>query len=110
VKVLLFAAIIASNAYFLISWTRNILPMIIDTLRRRLTRTSYQTRPSIPDKLSKGNSGDLSDKRALSNLSISEVSATQGRISRMSDVVPDNSPYIAELQEIPDGRITPFVE
>jgi len=90
--------------------------MIIDTLRRRLSRRSYQTRPSIPSKNSKGNSLDLSlsDKRALSNLSVSEVSARQGRISRMSDVVPDNSPYLAGAQvsidEQHEGRITPFRE
>ena len=72
---LLFAAIIASNAYFLISWTRNIVPMIIDTLRRRLTHLSYQTRPSAPDKPSKGNINDysISDKHILANLSVSEV-------------------------------------
>ena len=108
-KVLLFAAIIGSNAYFLISWTRSIVPMIINTLRRRLSRRSYQTRPSVPDKLGNGNSLDLTDKHALSNLSVSEVSATQGRNSRMSDVVPDNSPY-PDIEEQREGRITPLVE
>jgi hypothetical protein len=111
--VLLFVAIIASNAYFLVSWTRSIIPMIINTLRRRLSRRSYQTRPSIPDKMS---SVDFSSsrKQSLSNVSVSEVSDRQGRNSRMSDMVPDNSPYIVEgdnsIEEHRGIRVTPFVE
>jgi len=108
VKVLLFAAIIGCNAYFLISWTRNIVPLIVQTLRRRLTSRRYQTRPSLPDKL---NSVDFasSHKQSLSNLSVSEVS---GRNSRLSDVVPDNSPYLGESSlELPhEVQVTPFAE
>ena len=68
---LLFAAIIASNAYFLISWARNIVPMIIDTLRRRWTHLSYKNRLSAPDKLS--NEYSITDKHVLGNLSVSDV-------------------------------------
>jgi len=75
VNILLFIVIIASNAYFLLSWTRNIIPMIINSLRRRLTHIPEPPAQSPPNQPNKDNIVDFSpsDRQALANLSVSEV-------------------------------------
>jgi len=73
VKILLFVAIIAANAYFLLSWTRNIIPMIIDSLLRRLAGLPKPNGNLVPNQPSNRQFLDMSasDRQALFNLSFS---------------------------------------
>jgi hypothetical protein len=77
VKILLFVVIISSNIYFLMSWTRSIIPMIIDTLRKRFHRANRRVSPPVLEKISANSSLSLSFPDRRISISLAEVSAVQ---------------------------------
>jgi hypothetical protein len=98
--------ILAANGYFLLSWCKQVLPLLIDAIRRKFAKYSknYRISPmigkSVKSEELSGFSGESKGTRALGHeLDQSEASITPPSITPGSGQAPDNTPCSVEQSQ-----------
>ena len=101
-KVLLFIAILASNAYFLLYWFRAIIPLLIETLRKRLFcgKKQYSVQP-----MSKAGFLDSVDLSGTSKATRWDQEVDHSNSSQLGASPPSNTPQPMEAEvTFPEGQ------
>lgn len=113
---MLFVVILAANGFFLLSWARQVLPLVIEVLRRKFSRFSknYRINPIVrkPMKSSEYQgsmdfSGDSKGTRVQPEFDHSDMSISAGQVTPMSGYPPDNTPCSIEQSQAdqPGGSV-----
>lgn len=104
-KVLLFIAILASNIYFLLNWLRSIIPLLIETIRKRLFcfKKHYTVRPM--SKAGFLDSVNLSGTSKATRWEQPDQPSDQSNISQFGQTPPSNTPQPMEAEvTFPEGH------
>jgi len=108
-KVVLFVLILLTNAYFLFTWCRRVIPIVVTTIMNtfRRPRENYQVRPMLPTGPQASDNSGKSSNSAL-RLNDSRVRCMQSSASA-SAIAPANtsvlagnaSPTLFKIEEVP---------
>jgi len=110
-KIVLFAIILLTNAYFLFTWFRQVIPIVVTTIMNtfRRARENYQVRPMVPASSHAADHSDVSGKSSNSamRLNDSRVRSMQSSASA-SGLAPANTSVRAgeasplfKIEEVP---------
>ena len=106
--------ILAANGYFLLSWCKQVVPLLIDAIRRKFAKYSknYRISPIIRKSVKSEDlsefSGESKGTRVLGQeLDQSEVSISPPSVTPVSGLVPDNSPCSVEQSQADQASVVP---
>jgi hypothetical protein len=106
--------ILAANGYFLLSWCKQVLPLLIEAIRRKFAKLSknYRISPiirkSIKSEDLSGFSGESKGTRVLGQeFDQSEASISPPSITPVSGQVPENSPCSVEQSQADQASVVP---
>lgn len=110
-KVVLFVLILLTNAYFLFTWCRRVIPIVVTTIMNtfRRPRENYQVRPMLPAGPHAPDHSDISGKSSNSahRLNDSRVRSRQSSASASglapanTSLLPGEPPTLFKIEEVP---------
>lgn len=113
-KILLFVIILAANGYFLLSWVKQVLPLLIEVIRRRLAKFSknYRISPMVRKSIKSEELSDFSGESKGTHIHGPEIDQSQasispGQFSPASGEVPDNTPCSLEQSQADQPAAAP---
>lgn len=106
---MLFAIILLTNAYFLFTWCRRVIPIVVTTVMNtfRRPRENYQVRPMV--RAGANDHSDASGKSSNSQFRVNESRVNTMQSSASASVAPPNTsllqgeaqPALFKIEEIP---------